>query len=248
MVIKNIVYRKHNGVNFPFVPLFRVKPTIGGIISVIMCARQSGVSLGFGSERFPAGTHICLVFRDEMERRRIVSRFVRAGIGSGERVFYFADIPEPEDVIRWLESLEIDPAEGGDPSRTGSGCCRYAFDSGSLSVDDATDTYCPDGTFSPDRMCHAVRYAWSDAAAAGYPASRVTGEMSWALKDLPGSERLIEYESEINTVLQTHPITAMCQYDANRFPGALIFRALQVHPYMVMNDQLVKNPYYGQEG
>lgn len=36
----------------------------------------------------------------------------------------------------------------------------------------------------------------------------------------------------------------MCQYDANRFDGQVIFQALQVHPYIVMNGQLVRNPYY----
>jgi len=74
--------------------------------------------------------------------------------------------------------------------------------------------------------------------------ARVTGEMSWALRGYPGSERLMEYEARINKVVQTHPITAMCQYDANKFDGDLIFKALQGHPYMVMNAQLVKNPYY----
>ena len=68
--------------------------------------------------------------------------------------------------------------------------------------------------------------------------------MTWATRDVPGSDKLIEYETGINYVLQTHPITAMCQYDANRFSGTLIFQALQVHPYMVMNGQLLKNPYY----
>jgi len=52
----------------------------------------------------------------------------------------------------------------------------------------------------------------------------------------------------VNRVVQTHPITAMCQYDANRFPGETIFQALQVHPYMVMHGQLVKNPSYYVEG
>jgi hypothetical protein len=36
------------------------------------------------------------------------------------------------------------------------------------------------------------------ALADGYAALRVTGEMGWALRGLPGSERLIEYEAKLN--------------------------------------------------
>ena len=93
-------------------------------------------------------------------------------------------------------------------------------------------------------MLETLKGAYERARGDGYPASRVTGEMSWALRGLPGSEHLMDYEARVNRVLETHPITAMCQYDANRFDGDTIFAALQVHPYMVMNGQLVKNPHY----
>lgn len=36
----------------------------------------------------------------------------------------------------------------------------------------------------------------------------------------------------------------MCDGFAERFGGETIFQALQVHPYMVINGQLVRNPYY----
>jgi hypothetical protein len=36
----------------------------------------------------------------------------------------------------------------------------------------------------------------------------------------------------------------MCQYDARRFDGATLFKVLQVHPYMVAQGQIVRNPFY----
>jgi len=36
------------------------------------------------------------------------------------------------------------------------------------------------------------------AVAQGYPALRMTGEMTWVLRGLPGSERLLEYEAKLN--------------------------------------------------
>jgi hypothetical protein len=177
---------------------------------------------------------MCLVYRDEANRRRIVAEFVESGLLDGERVYYFADTAEPSEVVSWLESLDV---RGSD-----------AMGRSTLTIDPAVDTYCPDGAFDVARMCDTVRRAYTDSRTGGYPASRVTGEMSWALRGFPGSDRLMEYEAEINAVVRTHPITAMCQYDANRFDGELIFLALQVHPYLVMNGQLVQNPYFAPAG
>ena len=197
-----------------------------------MCDATSEINVGFSGGHFHAGTHICLVFREESVRRDIVGHFVESGVMDDERVFYFADSAEPGEVVNWLEALDVDVSA--------------PLERHSLTIDRATATYCPDGTFVPERMLDTLKSAYSGAQSAGYPNSRVTGEMSWALRGFPGSDRLMEYEAAINTVVKTHPITAMCQYDANHFDGETIFRALQVHPYMVMGGQLVKNPYYAE--
>ena len=36
----------------------------------------------------------------------------------------------------------------------------------------------------------------------------------------------------------------MCQYDARLFDGATLFKVLQIHPFMVAQGQVVRNPYY----
>jgi len=173
---------------------------------------------------------MCLVYRDEASRRRIVAHFVESGLAEDERVYYFADTATPLDVADWLGELDVDLSD--------------AIARNELTMDQALSTYCPDGTFDAVRMCNTVRHAYTAAQDEGYIHARVTGEMTWALRGLPGSEHLMSYESAVNDVVKTHPITAMCQYDANRFDGETIFNALRVHPYMVMNGQLVRNPYY----
>jgi hypothetical protein len=80
--------------------------------------------------------------------------------------------------------------------------------------------------------------------AAGCAGARATGEMTWALHDIPGSDRLIEYEGRINDLLKTYPLTAICQYDTRRFDGATIFEVLSVHPIMIVHGQIMRNPFY----
>jgi len=82
------------------------------------------------------------------------------------------------------------------------------------------------------------------AKKAGFTGSRACGEMSWALKDIPGSDRLLEYEVLLNTITSSFPHNGMCQYDARLFDGATIFKVLQVHPYIIAQGQIVRNPYY----
>jgi len=195
-----------------------------------MTTATSEITVGFSRKKFKPGTHICLVFRDEEERKRIVSKFLQCGIFDDEKVAYFVDTAKPSDVGGWLEKMDIDISP--------------YIENESFTVSDAATTYCPDGTFIPERMWDLLKETYTISREEGHANARVSGEMTWALQGFPGSNRLIEYEAGINTVVKTHPITAMCQYDANKFDGALIYRALQVHPYMVVNGQVVENPYY----
>lgn len=193
-----------------------------------MCDTCRQIDLGFTDETYPEGAHMCFIFRDEAERRSVVADFVRSGLRSGEAVRYFADQASPADVDRWLYEHEVEVGTA-------------------LETRPAADAYFPDGRFDPDAMCERLRASYTGIREAGYASGRVTGEMTWALRDVPGADRIIEYEQKVNDVVETHPLTAMCQYDANRFSGDVIFAALRVHPYMVMDGHLVRNPYFRRE-
>jgi len=184
-------------------------------------------NMGFTDERFPSGTHMCLIHSDEKERRKIIGKFLESGILAKEKVSYFADIMQPEEVREWLLNMDLELPEED-----------------SFSILNAEHTYCTDGEFIPENMLNKLRTFYEQAKKSGYPNARVSGEMSWALKDIPGSERLMEYEALVNDVLVTHPVTAICQYDANKFSGKDILNVLKVHPMMVVHGQIVYNPYY----
>jgi hypothetical protein len=192
-----------------------------------MTGKQNLTSMGFTKESFPAGTHMCLIYAQEEERRAIIGKFLESGILAREKVAYFADIMKPEEVRQWLLSIGIELPEVE----------RF-------SVLDAENTYCHNGEFVPADMLNTLRTFYDQAKQADYPNARVSGEMSWALKGIPGSDRLMEYEAQVNDVLVTHPVTAICQYDANKFSGATILDVLKVHPMMVVHGQIVHNPYY----
>jgi hypothetical protein len=181
-------------------------------------------------EMIPNVTHACYIFADDAEWEVVVASFVAAGLAQHERVSYFADIEAAAVGAAHLEGLGIDVG-----AHTAAGA---------LDIRRALDTYCPDGRFDPERMLETLRSAYVDAQAKSFAGMRLTGEMTWALRGLPGSERLVEYEARINTLEGPCPGTILCQYDARRFDGATLFDMLSVHPAMMVRGQLVHNPYY----
>ncbi|MFJ9078792.1 MEDS domain-containing protein [Streptomyces sp. NPDC102278] len=162
------------------------------------------------------GDHLCLAFADDAEQRRVVSAFVSAGLERRERVLYFADQNAPREVLGWLRSAGIDP----DPFLI----------SGQLLVTAAADSYLATGSFSADTMVASLRQELADSLRAGYSGFRVSGEMGWALRKVPGAEQLAEYETKANEVFSGHQASAVCQYDARLFAPAELDAFDQCHP------------------
>ncbi len=186
--------------------------------------------MGFTAEQFPAGTHMCMIYNNEKERRLIISKYIEGGLSTGEKVSYFADEMLPGQVRDWLAEMGIELPD--------------SEKSDNFSIKSTAETYHPTGIFDPEEMLNNLKLFYELAKEENYHACRVTGEMSWVLKGIPGSERLMEYEAKVNDTLVKYPITALCQYDANKFDGATILETLKVHPYMIVHGQIVKNPYY----
>jgi len=184
-------------------------------------------SLGFTDETFPAGTHMCLIYDDEDERRELIAKYVNAGLREGEKVSYFADTMPVDEARDWLAGKGVKMPEDDQ-----------------LTIASAEETYCPNGTFVPDEMIDGLGGLYQGSLDDGYAGVRASGEMSWALRGIPGSERLIEYENLLNVAFRTNPLIGLCQYDARRFDGAVVLDVLKVHPKMIVGGQVLQNPDY----
>jgi hypothetical protein len=195
-----------------------------------MTKPDNNIALGFSQESFPAGTHMCLFYTDEQERLDVISKFLQAGLTAGEHVGYFAKTLPPEELIRDLTNRGID-ISNEDVARQ-------------LSIASTEATYHPDGCFDPDRMLGNLHTFYSTSMEDGYSGARVSGEMHWALQDLPGVNRLIEYEARVNIALKRSPVTAICQYNTTLFDGKTVMNILRVHPAVILRGRITRNPFY----
>lgn len=192
---------------------------------------QREISLGFDPRPFVEGVHVCLLYAEEDERRDILAQYVASGIRDGDDVCYFADVET---------TAELDDAA----AMLGAGSGAVSRGPGRLHVRRAVDTYCPDGSFSPERMLDTLAEAHRAARSSGLAGARVAGEMTWSRRGLPGSDQLVQYEARINRLVRAVPTTAVCQYDTRRFDGKTLYDILRVHPMMIVRGHVVENPYY----
>lgn len=191
---------------------------------------RRNISLGFTSEKFQEGLHICYIYNEDYERRQTLAKYLKAGLEAGEKVSYFVDTITVDKLAEHMKELGIEIRE----------------EKKDINMAEALPAHCPDDSFSSPRMLEAFGGLYRQAIFEGYKGARATAEMSWALSNEKQIrlEDLIDYEVRLNHVLREYPCTACCQFDARKFDGGTIMDMLSVHPVMIVRGQLVQNPYY----
>ena len=188
------------------------------------------ISLGFAKEKVQAGTHMCLIFSDERERVDSLLSYLLSGLQTGERVACISNKLTEKELREYFEKHGISYDE------------RVAKKA--LVLSGTSEAYFLNGVFDPDRMLRTLIDYYHESQTRGFPASRIIGEMDPEVETIPGGERLLEYESRVSILLRDHPITTICQYDANSFDGATIMDVLKVHPRMIVNGAVINNPFF----
>ncbi|MDD2733317.1 MAG: MEDS domain-containing protein [Desulfuromonadaceae bacterium] len=191
--------------------------------------QKEEIGRGF-AEAIPECHHLCLIYDSEEQRRKIVSEYLATGLKQGELVRYFTDTTSAQELRAWILDTGIDLPK--------------AEENGAFAILKAESSYCPSGRFVPQEVIKKMVSRYAAARDAGYHGSRACGEMSWTLRDIPGAENFLEYEVRINMITETFPYIGMCQYDSRLFDGATLFNVLQVHPFMIAQGQIVRNPFY----
>jgi len=180
--------------------------------------------------RLQAGDHLCCLYASEEEHRALLSPFMRQGLERHEKVLYIVDDHTAGQIIDYLSADGVE--------------VKQYLQGGQLSVLSSDESYVHAGVFDPDRMIALLRSETERAAGLGYRALRVTGEMSWALKGLPGSERIVEYEAKLNTFFPGSECLAICQYDRRKFDPGVLLDVLATHPLAVIGTEVYDNFYY----
>jgi chemotaxis family two-component system sensor kinase Cph1 len=177
------------------------------------------------------GRHHCLIYETEDEQFRATLPYLKQGLDRGEYCFYIVDEHTAESVRDAMSRQGIN-VDG-------------AVNQGQFALMTKQETYLLGGQFDPDRMIEFVRQACERARAAGFPAIRGTGEMTWHLGSDATLEQLLIYESKLtDDIFCRYPIAGICQYNLQRFGPEFLRGILETHPIVIYKDVVCDNYYY----
>ena len=176
------------------------------------------------------GTHICCIYRNKEEQLSALSSFMSLGIERNEKCLYVVDDRTKEEVIEAFESLGFDVED--------------FVESGQFEFMTKSESYLKDGYFDPDEMINLLEEVKDEALEEGYDGLRVTGEMTWFFSDMPGVERLMEYETKLNEFLPNKKVIALCQYNEEKFEPETLVDVLHTHPKVLIYNDLYTNIHY----
>ena len=180
--------------------------------------------------RVPFSTHLCAFFDSEDQEYECLVPYFEEGIAQGEQVVSIRDATQVRHHVEALQRRFSAPAD--DPIRNNQ-----------LRIVASEETYLVDGFFEAERMYNMLESVLSEAKEK-FTRVRTCGDMTWALRELPGTDELMEYESRVNKLTSEHDCTLMCVYDVNKFSGRAVMDVLATHPMVVMGDRVYENPYY----
>src|SRR3989440_12598132 len=166
------------------------------------------VELGIPGIQLAPGDHVCAFYRGLSERDEILIPYLREGLHAGDKCICVVDATEPDTVLASL-SGEID--------------LRTPLASHQIDVLSSRQTYLRGGAFCTQTMIEF----WDQSVGAalrdpGFSFSRAVGEMTWAMRDMPGVAELVSYESDLNRFLPQYPQAILCVYALDLFSGGLI--------------------------
>jgi hypothetical protein len=175
--------------------------------------------------------HICAFFDSEQQEYSCLVPYFAEGLARGEQVVTIRDAGKCAAHVQKLRNSGAIPVDEATRSKR-------------LRVMASEETYLQDGVFEVERMYRMIETALNEAKASGFTRVRTCGDMSWALRDMPGTDELMQYESRVNKLIREHDCTLMCTYDINQFSGRAVMDVLATHPQVLLGDRIYENPYY----
>lgn len=174
--------------------------------------------------------HVCAFFDSREEQYETLLPWIKEGLKNNEEIINILDGGLHHDHCCRLTDADIPVHD--------------AVTRGQLKIFAADDTYLLGGSFAAEKMVKILEQALIDAQNGPYGTFRGYGDMEWALKNLPGTDELIEYEARINTFGPKYDCSIVCAYDINRFSGSAVADILATHPYVIMHGRIHKNPHF----
>jgi len=195
----------------------------------VQASRQiSSVQIGQPGVNVEPGDHICAFYPTLAERDDILLPYLSEGMRGGEKCIAVLDTDDLDGIRQAVSSQDAPTPTAADQ----------------LDLRHSRNAYLANGIFETEAMLNFWEENVGAAVAHGFPFTRVVGEMTWALSNLPGVDELVSYEAKLNRLLPRFPQVILCLYELERFDGEVLVDILKTHPKVLLGGMVLDNPYY----
>jgi signal transduction histidine kinase len=180
-------------------------------------------------DRADLARHLAFFYRSPGTQLEVAAAFVEHGLRTGNRCLYFVDSNTRDTVERAFHAAGID--------------VEKRIEAGDLIVRRGVEAY-REASFDPGRLIELLAEACEESVADEYDGLWVAGELSWCFHTDLTYDHVVDFEADFDAVCPDLPITALCQYDLDRFDDESVAKALWTHEQIVYRYTLCENPYY----
>ena len=179
------------------------------------------------------GAHVCAMHESPDAVLGVLAKTFAAGLQRGERCVLVAPEPSAREVRRLLaeDGIDVQGAEGG----------------GLIFMTDRDPLLANGGTeFDPDHLIDAIKGLFVATVEAGYSGLRLSADVPWLTRDVPGGERAMEFESKADELVNVPgvPLLAICQYRLADLDPEDSLAILERHPLTLVGGRVHQNKDY----
>ena len=174
-----------------------------------------------------SATHSIAIQSNPQRLKKALGDFYFKGFKAGMRLIFISNRIAREYLKKALLLYELDLEE---MCRSGQAILLYKEES-----------YLKGGLFKPEKMLRMLEDTTLEAVNSGFNGLYVGGDMSWILDTSLDMKDLLEYESEINVLMEKLPLSAACIYDVSTMDGKALLQLSRLHPFALEPEGLVPN-------
>ncbi len=179
------------------------------------------------------GAHVCAMHEQQGGVLEVLGRTFQTGLEQNERCAYIAPEESVATVRREMEEGGVDVAE--------------AESAGHLVFMTDRDPLLKDGAeFDPGHLIEAIKNLFGSSMEAGYAGLRLSADVPWIARNVPGEERIMEFETMADEIVNVPgtPLLAMCQYRLSELDPEDSLEILERHPLTLVGGQIHINEEY----
>jgi hypothetical protein len=184
-------------------------------------------------QRVGVGAHVCAMHEGAEGVLGALARTFAVGLGNNERCVYIAPEASVAEVRRGLAEGGVDVAGAEE-----KGHLIFMTDRAPLLKDGAE--------FDPGHLLQAITNLFGATMEAGYAGLRLSADVPWISHDVPGEDRILEFEAMADEVINVPgtPLLAVCQYRLSELEPEDSLEILQRHPLTLVGARVHVNEDY----